>query len=182
MADTRPEQIAETNCPVCGYYCLGRGGRGCIDKKGAYERAVNSETGKICEHKQLARVCELCEKDAEIVALRAQLEQAKAERDNLVFRNDSLREQTTQLLIQRDNLVIAQDWLKATIARQREWIERAGHRPGCGALVCVAHQEPQGSLCGRDEDCWRHDPRENPWPHDFQPGDCDCGFAELAGG
>jgi hypothetical protein len=22
----------EIFCPVCGYYCLGRGGKGCIDK------------------------------------------------------------------------------------------------------------------------------------------------------
>lgn len=112
--------------------------------------------------------------DPEIAALRAQLEQAQAERDNLVFRNDSLREQTTQLLIQRDNLVIAQDWLKATIARQREWIEKAGHRSGCKAEHCTH--------CGYHKDnnmpawqCSKH--------KDFVPfGPCNCGYAELVGG
>ena len=24
--------LCEEQCPVCGYYCLGRGGYGCIDK------------------------------------------------------------------------------------------------------------------------------------------------------
>lgn len=24
--------MADDQCPVCGYYCLGKGGRGCIDK------------------------------------------------------------------------------------------------------------------------------------------------------
>jgi hypothetical protein len=28
-SDPRPEDI---NCPVCGYYCIGKGGMGCIDK------------------------------------------------------------------------------------------------------------------------------------------------------
>jgi len=26
------------DCPVCGYYCLGNGGYGCIDKLGFYEK------------------------------------------------------------------------------------------------------------------------------------------------
>ena len=30
--------IEDIQCPVCGYYCLGNGGFGCIDKKGLYER------------------------------------------------------------------------------------------------------------------------------------------------
>lgn len=35
----RPRSRAEDlNCPVCGYYCLGRGGVGCIDKLGIYEK------------------------------------------------------------------------------------------------------------------------------------------------
>jgi len=25
-------------CPVCGYYCLGKGGHGCIDKKSFCEK------------------------------------------------------------------------------------------------------------------------------------------------
>lgn len=24
--------INEDQCPICGYYCLGHGGKGCIDK------------------------------------------------------------------------------------------------------------------------------------------------------
>jgi len=33
----REEEIKAVFCPVCGYYCLGKGGIGCIDKKGFYE-------------------------------------------------------------------------------------------------------------------------------------------------
>ena len=33
-------KLAEIICPVCGYYCLGNGGIGCIDKKGMYELAI----------------------------------------------------------------------------------------------------------------------------------------------
>lgn len=29
ISDPAPSEI---QCPVCGYYCLGRGGVGCIDK------------------------------------------------------------------------------------------------------------------------------------------------------
>ena len=29
-----PDEINEIQCPVCGYYCLGKGGHGCIDKPG----------------------------------------------------------------------------------------------------------------------------------------------------
>jgi len=31
LGPSDPEDIA---CPVCGYYCLGKGGFGCIDKPG----------------------------------------------------------------------------------------------------------------------------------------------------
>lgn len=33
-ADLRPmpTRAEDVFCPVCGYYCLGKGGRGCIDK------------------------------------------------------------------------------------------------------------------------------------------------------
>jgi len=31
------KEAEEMICPVCGYYCLGKGGFGCIDKKGFYE-------------------------------------------------------------------------------------------------------------------------------------------------
>lgn len=30
---SKPEDII---CPVCGYYCLGKGGHGCIDKPNIY--------------------------------------------------------------------------------------------------------------------------------------------------
>jgi hypothetical protein len=33
-----PEDI---HCPVCGYYCLGRGGMGCIDKPFLVEHDIN---------------------------------------------------------------------------------------------------------------------------------------------
>lgn len=33
-AETKVEDII---CPVCGYYCLGRGGFGCIDKLSLFE-------------------------------------------------------------------------------------------------------------------------------------------------
>lgn len=28
------KEAKNTQCPVCGYYCLGKGGKGCIDKPG----------------------------------------------------------------------------------------------------------------------------------------------------
>lgn len=28
----RQSELSEIQCPVCGYYCLGKGGFGCIDK------------------------------------------------------------------------------------------------------------------------------------------------------
>lgn len=31
---TKKNKPEEIQCPVCGYYCLGRGGFGCIDKPG----------------------------------------------------------------------------------------------------------------------------------------------------
>ena len=30
-------------CPVCGFYCYGNGGLGCIDKKGLYEMTDNDK-------------------------------------------------------------------------------------------------------------------------------------------
>ena len=29
-----PDDPSEIQCPVCGYYCIGKGGIGCIDKPG----------------------------------------------------------------------------------------------------------------------------------------------------
>lgn len=34
-------EIENEQCPVCGYYCIGKGGYGCIDKKSMYELAKN---------------------------------------------------------------------------------------------------------------------------------------------
>uniref|UniRef100_A0A6M3LTV8 Uncharacterized protein n=1 Tax=viral metagenome TaxID=1070528 RepID=A0A6M3LTV8_9ZZZZ len=31
------DKVERIICPVCGYYCLGKGGFGCIDKKGMFE-------------------------------------------------------------------------------------------------------------------------------------------------
>lgn len=36
----KPEDI---HCPVCGYYCLGRGGMGCIDKPFIVEHEQSME-------------------------------------------------------------------------------------------------------------------------------------------
>lgn len=33
------EEANELQCPVCGYYCLGKGGKDCIDKPTIYENA-----------------------------------------------------------------------------------------------------------------------------------------------
>ena len=62
--------------------------------------------------------------------------------------------------------------MQATIARQREWIEKTGHRPACYAREC--------EVCG-----YTQGPHE--WGvirmgHKFQPGPCTCGWADLVGG
>lgn len=31
--------VGKSSCPVCGYYCLGNGGQGCVDKKAQFEAA-----------------------------------------------------------------------------------------------------------------------------------------------
>ena len=39
----KPKQTAaDIYCPVCGYYCLGKGGFGCIDKLTMYEQEQES--------------------------------------------------------------------------------------------------------------------------------------------
>lgn len=38
--------IENLTCPVCGYYCLGKGGAGCIDKPTLLPRAVRYSKGK----------------------------------------------------------------------------------------------------------------------------------------
>jgi len=37
------EDPAEIQCPVCGYYCSGNGGRGCIDKPFLYHKHYQKE-------------------------------------------------------------------------------------------------------------------------------------------
>ena len=65
--------------------------------------------------------------------------------------------------------------LKATIARQREWIEKAGHRPGCNHWFCrECNADGQTGLARVRHHAHMY--------HDFQPGPCDCGYAELVGG
>ena len=36
-------ELANTHCPVCGYYCLGKGGHGCIDKPALVEAEKDKE-------------------------------------------------------------------------------------------------------------------------------------------
>jgi len=36
-----PTEYHEIQCPVCGYYCLGNGGHGCIDKPGFVDIATH---------------------------------------------------------------------------------------------------------------------------------------------
>ena len=67
---------------------------------------------------------------------------------------------------------------KDTIARQRAWIEKAGHRPGCAALSCNAYS----GLCGLHEKNDFHCDGLPEFDHKFQAGPCDCGWAELVGG
>lgn len=150
-----------------------------------------------CHHGQLARVCDLCEKDAEIAALRAQLERAQGEsgafRDLLeqhgfrrcgmaacacgswhhvegfAARFREIEEATDDYWINGETLLARVERIVATIARQREWIESAGHRLECHARECA--------VC-----CYTQGPHE--WGvirmgHEFQPGPCDCGYAEL---
>lgn len=108
--------------------------------------------------------CQTCE----IAALRAELERAQA--DIREYRN------LAEVLMEnnRSGIKLASDLLVAekTIARQRAWIESAGHRPECPARGCA--------VCG-----YTQGPHE--WGvirmgHAFQPSPCDCGYAELVGG
>ena len=68
------------------------------------------------------------------------------------------------------------DAMRDTIARQRAFIEKAGHLAGCGVTRC--------DECGLSEkakgiplpkDCPEHG------YHDFQPGTCTCGHDEALG-
>lgn len=122
-----------------------------------------------CVHGQLARVCDYCELEAEIVALRAQLEQAQALVERL------RQEAQIQAMEARGaNASLAECYRAATggkgepsnwhgakpvvelIARQREWIEKAGHQRKCSVRA------PHAATM------------------DYKPT-CDCGYAELVG-
>lgn len=38
---------SDISCPVCGYYCLGKGGHGCIDKPSFFEDSSKLKKEKI---------------------------------------------------------------------------------------------------------------------------------------
>lgn len=59
--------------------------------------------------------------------------------------------------------------MKATIARQREWIEKRGHHPECQARECAVCGYTQGP----------HEWGVMRMRHEFQLGPCTCGYAEL---
>lgn len=137
-----------------------------------------------CHHGELARSCALCEIErdinemtSEIAALRAQLEQARAEQHELILEANKLDAVVHALGIEDtfDEPAAVIRGLQATIARQRAWIESAGHRPGCASTRKCAH-------CGKPPWSYRHLVDAVGFDHDFQPGPCDCGWAELAGG
>lgn len=114
---------------------------------------------------------------AELAALRAQLEQARAEQHELILEANKLDAVVHALGIEDtfDEPAAVIRGLQATIARQRAWIESAGHRPGCASTRKCAH-------CGKPPWSYRHLVDAVGFDHDFQPGPCDCGWAELAGG
>ena len=124
-------------------------------------------------------------------ALRAELEQAKADRDDLM-RDATALEELRKVIAEAEEcdvntwpghgnkaLAIAAQYtlnLRA-IARQRAWIEAAGHRPECNVNVCQYHE------CGGEKNQPQHrDISFAIYKHKFQPGSCDCGYAELVGG
>lgn len=112
---------------------------------------------------------------------RARLVIAPEEYEALYNAHEALRTQLEQAQQKyKEILACKHAWearaleVEATIARQRAWVESAGHRPGCKANLC-AHPN-----C----DTYRHEIYHGPTlrGHLFQPGPCDCGYAELVGG
>lgn len=87
--------------------------------------------------------------NATIEALRAQLAEAQASDVESIAMYRRARERAEQA--------------EATIARQRAWIESAGHKDDCRA-------KNPNDFVGGVFDC------------EFAPGHCDCGWAELVGG
>jgi hypothetical protein len=55
-----PEKPEDIHCPVCGYYCLGRGGFGCIDKPTmcGYDLNKDAEIAELREDKARLDWCE----------------------------------------------------------------------------------------------------------------------------
>ena len=47
MPEMTVKEAEAIQCPVCGYYCAGRGGVGCVDKPFIYEQATKREAGKM---------------------------------------------------------------------------------------------------------------------------------------
>ncbi len=109
-------------------------------------------------------------------ALRAQLEQAQRE---IKFRRETGCSPCT-VEDGKDGpftFVPVCESLKDTIARQRAWIESAGHRPGCAITKCKAYPG-----CSGEQYSPVHSARHFAFEHVFIPSPCDCGFAELVGG
>ncbi len=80
--NTRPEPKKEESdniqCPVCGYYCLGKGGHGCIDKpsmlnstpkvEGDLVEGLSKFIHKFKEHLDLGQSCRECRHEAQAIA------------------------------------------------------------------------------------------------------------------
>lgn len=52
--DMKKKDYSEEQCPVCGYYCIGKGGFGCIDKPSLVDfikiDKSDSKKEKECKH------------------------------------------------------------------------------------------------------------------------------------
>ena len=67
--------------------------------------------------------------------------------------------------------------LRAQLADAVAFVRKAGHLPGCEALLCIAHDK----LCGCNKASRIHWEPAYPWFHDFQPGECTCGLDRIVG-
>lgn len=120
-------------------------------------------------------------------ALRAQLEQTQAERSDLM-RDTTALEELRKVIAEAEGcdvktwpghgnkaLAIAAQYTLnlQTIARQRAWIESAGHRPGCAITKCKAYPG-----CSGGQYSPVHSARHFAFEHVFIPSPCDCGWAK----
>ncbi len=102
-------------------------------------------TAPKCEHGHLAPVCDLCKKDAEIAALRAELAQAMKERSRAIAVGDDMEQEVERLTAERDaafamsRCECATDEACANLAQLRA--EVAGLRE---ALHSIAWSRPPG--------------------------------------